>query len=116
MPSCGDDYRGRPDFQNHVHEVLGSTRLAEREEDRHDHRFATVSGEAIFIGESDHVHEVKFRTDFFEEHYHEFTGRTSGAIPVGDRHVHFLKAITTFDDGHRHEFRVVTLIEDPTGK
>ena len=107
------DYRGQPATQTHVHEVLGSTRLAGRRE--HDHRFATVSGEIIPIGMGDHVHEVKFRTDFFAEHYHEFCGRTSGAIPVGDRHVHFLQAVTTLDDGHRHEFRVATLIEDPTG-
>lgn len=25
----------------------------------------------------DHYHEVKFRTDFSDEHYHEFYGKTS---------------------------------------
>ena len=33
--------------QRHVHEFLGSTKLAEEEEERHNHRFAGVTGEAI---------------------------------------------------------------------
>lgn len=102
--------------QTHVHEVLGSVMIAEREEDPHNHRFATVSGEAIRVNRS-HVHEVRFRTDFYENHFHEFRGRTSEAIPVGDdRHVHFLESVTTRNDGHFHEFRVATLIEDPIGE
>ncbi len=101
--------------QKHVHEVLGSVEIAEREEDPHNHRFATVSGEAIPCG-GDHFHEVKFRTDFYENHFHEFCGKTSGAIPVGDRHVHFLESVTTENDGHRHEFRVGTLIDNPIGE
>ncbi|QHQ61088.1 hypothetical protein Ana3638_10170 [Anaerocolumna sedimenticola] len=102
--------------QRHVHEVQGSVMIAEREEDPHNHRFATVSGEAIPYGQ-DHYHEVAFRTDFYEDHFHEFCGNTSGAIPVGNnRHVHFLESVTTVNDGHRHEFRVATLIEDPIGE
>ncbi len=102
--------------QRHVHEVQGSTQIAEREEDPHNHRFATVSGEAIPCGNS-HFHQVKFRTDFYEDHFHEFCGNTSLAIPVGDnRHVHFIKAVTTENDGHKHCFRVATLIEDPIGE
>ncbi|MDR7814758.1 YmaF family protein [Lacrimispora sp.] len=31
-----------------MHEVQGSVQIPEREEDPHNHRFATVSGEAIF--------------------------------------------------------------------
>lgn len=108
---CGSD-----SDQKHVHEVLGSVVIAERKEDPHNHRFATVSGEAIRVG-NDHFHEVKFRTDFYEEHFHEFKGKTSGAIPVGDgRHVHFLKDCTTRNDNHKHEFRVATLIENPIEK
>lgn len=101
--------------QTHVHEVQGSVLIAEPQEDPHNHRFATVSGEEIPCGRNDHYHEVKFRTDFYEEHYHEFWGRTGGAIRVGDRHVHFLAGVTTVDDGHLHRFRVATLIEDPIG-
>jgi len=88
--------------------------IAEPREDPHNHRFATVTGEAIPVGGT-HVHEVRFRTDFYEEHFHEFYGRTSGAIQVGDRHIHFLKCATSVNDGHRHEFRVATLIDDPIG-
>ena len=102
--------------QRHVHEVLGSVQIAEEREDPHNHRFATVSGQAILIGGGDHVHEVGFRTDFYEDHFHEFCGRTCGAIEVGDRHVHFLESVTTVVDGHQHEFRVATLINDPIGE
>jgi len=100
--------------QRHVHEVLGSVQIAEPQSDPHNHRFATVSGEAVQVG-ADHYHEVKFRTDFYENHFHEYCGRTTGAIVVGDRHVHFLESVTTENDGHRHNFRVATLINDPIG-
>jgi hypothetical protein len=100
--------------QRHVHEIQGSVEIAERMEDAHNHRFATVSGEAIPNG-TDHFHEVVFRTDFYEDHFHEFCGRTSGAIQIGNRHVHCLESVTTENDGHRHQFRVVTLINDPIG-
>ena len=56
-----------------------------------------------------------FRTDFYEEHFQEFKGRTGGAVTVGDRHVHFIESVTTVNDGHRHEFRAATLINDPIG-
>ena len=83
--------------------------------DAHNHRFALVSGEAIPFGHKDHYHEVKFRTDFYEDHYHVFVGKTGGAVPVGDRHVHFLESQTSLNDGHKHKFRFATLIEDPIG-
>ncbi len=118
----GSDYRPCPpcppcptEEQRHVHEVLGSVKIAEAQEDPHNHRFATVTGEAILSGANDHVHEVKFRTDFYENHFHEFYGRTSGMIPVGDRHVHFLESVTEVSDGHQHEFRLATMIDDPIG-
>jgi len=103
--------------QRHVHEVLGSVMIAEPEEDPHNHRFATVTGQAILTNNGrDHYHEVDFRTDFYEEHFHRFHGRTSGAVGVGDRHVHFIDdAVTTFNDGHRHEFRLATMLDDPIG-
>lgn len=102
--------------QTHDHEVQGSVLIAEREEDPHNHRFATVSGQVIRAGK-DHFHLVKFRTDFYENHFHEFCGKTSGAIPVGgNRHVHFLESVTTVNDCHQHDFRVATLIENPIGE
>lgn len=101
--------------QTHVHEVQGSVQIAEPEEDPHNHRFATVSGQVIRAGK-DHFHIVKFRTDFYEDHFHEFCGKTSGAIPVGDRHVHFLESVTTVNDCHQHEFRLGTFINDPIGE
>lgn len=104
-----------PEKQRHVHEIQGSVKTAD-EDDPHQHRFCTVSGEAIPYGNNDHVHEVCFRTDTYDEHYHEFKGKTGCAIPVGDgRHVHFLESVTSMNDGHRHRFEVATLIENPTG-
>lgn len=100
--------------KQHVHEVIGSTHIAGCCEFAHNHRFATVSEEAIPCDGS-HVHEVKFRTDSCDGHKHEFCGTTSTAIDVGcGRHVHFLKGCTSFDANHKHEFMVATLIEDPT--
>lgn len=105
-----DRYHGE---QKHVHEIQGSVKLAGS--DPHEHRFATVSGEAIPYDDHDHVHEVIFRTDFHDDHYHEFCGKTGCAIPVGDRHVHYIESVTSTDDGHRHRFEAATLIENPTG-
>jgi hypothetical protein len=113
----GESYnQGSPRPQLHVHEIQGSVQIAEPEEDPHNHRFTTVSGEAIPFGNNNHYHEVRFRTDFYEEHFHEAWGRTSGAIQVGDRHVHFLSGVTTVNDGHLHRYRVATLIDDPIGE
>lgn len=104
------------DEQKHVHEITGITRIFHECGDCHNHRFATVSGEAITIpGKSDHFHEVKFRTDFADGHFHEFCGKSSGAIDVGGgKHVHFIKAFTDVEDGHKHEFQVAFLINEPT--
>lgn len=101
--------------QRHVHELQGIVMIAEEEEDCHGHRFCAVTGEAIPYGTDDHIHEVCFCTDFFEDHYHEFKGKTGCAIPVGNRHVHYIDSVTTVNDGHRHEFEAATLIDNPTG-
>lgn len=101
--------------QKHVHEITGSTKIFNECDDCHNHRFCTVSGEAIYTNDKrDHFHEVKFHTDFSDEHFHEFCGKTSGAINVGNgKHVHFLKDFTEEEDGHKHEFQVATLIKSP---
>lgn len=99
--------------QQHVHEALGSVKLARRMSDPHNHRFAAISSEARIIDGGDHVHDLKFLTDSYEGHNHEFYGKTGGAIKAGSRHVHFLKSVTTVSDGHFHVFEMATLIEDP---
>ncbi len=102
------------DKQKHVHEITGSTAVVRECRDCHNHRFCTVTGEAIEMGNC-HFHEVKFRTDFSDGHYHEFCGKTSLAIDVGGgKHVHFIKDCTECKDGHKHEFQAATLIESPT--
>lgn len=101
--------------QKHVHEVTGSTAVViEHDDECHNHRFSTVSGEAIKMGIS-HFHEIKFRTDFSDDHFHEFCGKSSLAIEVGNgKHVHFLKDFTEPEECHKHKFQVATLIESPT--
>lgn len=109
------NWLGCKDKQRHVHEVLGSVKIAG--EDPHSHRFAAVTEEAIPYGGNDHIHEVCFRTDFYDDHYHEFKGRTGCAIKVDEnRHVHYIESVTSMDDGHRHAFEAATLIENPTEK
>lgn len=99
--------------KQHNHEVLGSVKISGCCEYAHNHRFATVSGDAIPCDDS-HVHEISFTTDSCNGHHHEFSGTTGPAIDVGcDRHVHFLKGTTTNNTRHEHEFMVATLIESP---
>ncbi|TWH47810.1 YmaF family protein [Sporomusa sp. KB1] len=100
----------------HVHEFLGSTKLAELEEDPHNHRFAGVSDEVIEMGNT-HVHDIFTRTDFYEDHFHEICVRTGPAICVGDgKHVHFVCGTTTEAEDHVHDFVFATLIQDPIGE
>ena len=104
------------DNQTHVHEFLGSTRLAEQGEDRHNHRFAGVTSEVIPIEGGGHKHGLFTNTDFFVNHHHELTTETGPSIPVGGgKHVHLVIARTTMDDGHFHEVIFATLIENPIG-
>lgn len=105
--------------QRHVHEILGSTVFSELKSEPHNHRFATVSGEAIPLYDNcslkDHVHKVSFGTDFHKNHYHEFSGTTGPAIDVGGgRHVHYLESITSKNNSHKHFFRTASAIENPT--
>lgn len=100
--------------QEHVHEVIGSTATVTECSECHNHRFCTVSGEAIETCGS-HVHEVKMRTDFSDGHYHEICVRTSIAYDVGNgKHVHYLCGETEVADGHRHRFQGTAVIESPT--
>lgn len=105
-------------MQSHVHEVLGSVRLAELNEDPHNHRFSGVTEEVINVP-GGHVHKFIAKTDFYEEHFHPICITTSLQIPVGDceneRHVHFIDAKTGVEDGHFHWFIASTLIENPIG-
>lgn len=105
----------KPGQQTHVHEFLGSVKIAERQEDPHNHRFAGVSSEEIPVP-GGHVHEVLVKTDFYENHFHEIGGRSGLQIPVGNnRHIHFASGTTTLNDGHVHEFQFAALINDPIG-
>lgn len=105
-----------PQEQRHVHEFTGSVRLAELNEDPHNHRFAGVSEQAIPIGGGNHIHEICTKTDFYENHFHFINVQTGPAIPVGKgRHIHFVSAMTNVEDGHCHDFIVAVLIDNPIG-
>ena len=106
----------KSEFYKHDHEFLGSTKLAELEEDPHNHRFAGVSGPAIKVP-GGHVHVVQSRTDFYEDHFHVFKATSGLQIPVEDgRHVHFVETTTNEVDGHTHDLIFATLIENPIGE
>lgn len=102
--------------QKHVHELTGSVRIFDERNECHNHRFCTVTGEAVYTNDrKDHFHEVEFHTDFSDEHFHNFCGKTGCAIDVGNgKHVHFINDCTEERDDHKHEFQAATLIESPT--
>lgn len=105
-------------YQTHVHEVLGSVRLAELEEDPHNHRFAGITEEVITVP-GGHIHKFISKTDFYEEHFHPICVMTGLQVQVGhcddQRHVHFIDSRTECEDGHFHEFIAATLIDNPIG-
>lgn len=105
--------------QTHVHEVVGSVRLAELKEDPHNHRFAGMTGEVIPVS-GGHIHKFYTTTDFYEDHFHPICVKTGLPVKVGTgndaRHVHFIDSQTEVEDGHFHEFIVATLIENPIGE
>lgn len=108
-------YQCNDECQSHVHEYLGSTKIAEENEDPHNHRFAGVTSEAIPCGKS-HVHQLLGNSDFYEEHHHEVAARTEEAVWLEDgRHIHFVRGTTTCDDRHVHDFIFATLIDNPIG-
>jgi hypothetical protein len=102
-----------PLAQTHVHEFLGSTKLAGQI--IHNHRFAGVTSEAIPLPGGGHKHALLTNTDFAIGHLHEIGAETGPAIAVGNgKHVHFVETLTTLNLGHFHEAVFATLIEDPT--
>lgn len=101
--------------QSHVHEFLGSTRLAGSRKEEHNHRFAGVTSGAIPLPGGNHKHVIFANTDFTIDHLHEIAIETGPAIDVGgNKHVHMAVGNTTVDAGHSHSLIVATLIEDPT--
>ena len=98
----------------HVHEIIGSTESSCEHRASHNHRFATMSGDAI-EADGNHFHNICFRTDSYGAHYHEYRGPSTLAIPTGNgRHVHFANGSTNSADGHTHEFQFVSMINNPT--
>lgn len=115
---CDHVCRCDDETQTHVHEIVGSVRLAELNEDPHNHRFAGVTDEVISVP-GGHIHKFRTTTDFYENHFHPICVETGLPVRVGEgddaRHVHFIDSDTQVKDGHFHEFIVATLIENPIG-
>ncbi len=107
------DYHATPVKDNrdeHTHEFLGSTHIAEPGREAHNHRFSGFSSRAIVVP-GGHVHEIVSNTSFEDGHIHQVIVKTGVEIPVNDgKHIHFVKGMTTSDDGHTHNFRFTTLI------
>jgi hypothetical protein len=104
--------------ETHVHEVIGSVRLAGLNNDLHNHRFTGITDEEIpIIG--GHIHKLYITTDFYDNHFHSINVKTGPAIAVSDdqnaRHVHFIDADTDIEDLHFHGLTVATMIENPIG-
>ena len=96
---CYNDY----EEMTHVHEYSESVKLAEECEDRHNHRAAGVTGEAIPInGGTNHVHKINDNVDFLD-HFHKICVTTGPAIriPGTDKHIHLICGETTVNDGDR---------------
>jgi hypothetical protein len=106
-------------WQSHVHEYIDSTELTGLGSERHNHRFAGLTGEAIYVPGS-HVHRLESRTDFYD-HYHELHLISGPATFLLDRntrksdrkHVHFIEGNTSIADRHCHAFEFATLVEAP---
>ncbi len=98
--------------QHHVHEFEGSTMQSECGNNRHNHRFAGVSGPAIYK-DCGHVHEISTAVDYFG-HYHTIKVLSGPCVEVGNgKHVHSVCGKTSIEDCHCHEFVFATLIEEP---
>lgn len=101
----------------HVHEYESSVKLAEEEDDRHNHRVAGVTGPAIQIDNgANHVHRINNdNTDFFD-HFHKLCVTTGPAIPISGapgKHIHLVFGNTTVVDDHFHMFLFTTQINAP---
>lgn len=73
--------------QKHVHELVGSTVVAGNCNECHNHRFATVSDEAMQEGKS-HVHFIKDCTESEDGHKHFFQAATLIDSPIDTKRKH----------------------------
>jgi len=102
------------DQLEHVHEIEGAVQIGGTRNCPHIHCFETVTSREIPCEDSNHFHEVEFKTDINDCHCHKFCGRTGPAIQAGNGdHIHLLESVTSCNDGHRHCIKVATGTEEP---
>lgn len=107
---------GECNNDNHVHEFTGSVKLAENGDERHNHRTAGITGEAIYCGNGRHYHLIQANTDSAPDgHHHPIMVRTGLDIRIRgtNKHVHAIKGATRVVDRHCHNFEFATLTEKP---
>jgi len=104
--------------QHHTHEYACSTEFAAPEINLfHNHRFAGVTGAALYLPDGGHVHRIGFVSDYTRDHFHMFEGETGPAILVEDgKHIHYIKGRTSSNSDHLHAFKLVLQIDDPAGQ
>jgi len=82
----------------HVHTFETLTAVA----DGHQHVIMGVTAPARQAGLS-HVHRIRVRTSFVDDHWHWFDIMTGQAVALPNGgHVHYFSGETSFDAGHRH--------------
>jgi hypothetical protein len=64
-----------------------------------------IGGPAIYMQNGFHVHMVRSRTGFKDNHYHEYSVYSGPNIELpGGYHIHFVNFKTSVADGHIHIF------------
>lgn len=90
--------------ERHVHTYIRETDIA----DGHQHIVMSVSGPSRGLGPA-HIHRLRVRTTFVDEHWHWFDVMSGPALEVPDNnHIHYYAGETTVDDRHRHQVEGVT--------
>ncbi|WP_378956415.1 YmaF family protein [Pelosinus sp. sgz500959] len=98
------EYNGKNQINVHVHVYNTETDIS----DEHQHVLLGVSGPANMVGRS-HIHGIRTRTSFTEDHWHWVDIMTDRAITMPDgTHTHYFAGRTSMDDGHCHNFSNVT--------
>ncbi|KYZ74988.1 hypothetical protein AXX12_15525 [Anaerosporomusa subterranea] len=88
----------------HVHTYSTLTDVA----DRHQHVITSVSAPARDDDDS-HIHRLRVRTSFVDEHWHWFDILTDVPTDMSEEmHTHYFEGETSVDDGHCHMVMGVT--------
>ncbi len=84
----------------HVHQFEGNTTCTD-----HAHILSGISGPAVYLPTGNHVHLIRGKTNFMDNHFHEYEvySGPNVELPQG-YHVHNINLQTFTADGHTHMF------------